>query len=491
MSNRRELIEMASFAAAPKPLLVEDASRGGKLIVRGEFGRSGVPTANRRVYPRRLWEREFDRLREAIANRSLTGELNHPKDGRADMFNTAHLITGLTINPDGVVIGEAEVLEETPGGLIVASIYRRGGKVGVSSRGFGSTEVNEDGVDVVQEDYQLVTFDFVSDPADATAYPEQVNEASGKVFSFGSTPRSNGAPMTESKSAPESILKATAEIREAAERGVYEKLVKDPGSLPAALQESLRAFFGGGEEGPKLLKENKLLRATVAELQPKLKKAEADLTEAVTRGREATYRYFVEKCLANDPDAEQVREQVGKVLQYESVQALRAKIEEAREGIAERRRIEEEATLRSRQELEALQEERAAEQAQLIRTQEALERSLALNKELAVQRYRQEAIQNSPPAARRVLESTHQRDFGEVDEIMESLRPRQRTPEEAGQARARARQWVGSPTRNATPMQEERSTLPENRDGGSGEAMPGLGASWGELRALSGVGSSN
>jgi hypothetical protein len=162
---RKSLIEV--YQATPKLLLTEDASRGyPRLVVRGEFARAGVPTANKRVYPRRLWEREFERLREAMRNRSLVGELNHPADGRADLFRTSHLVTGLTLTPEGVVLGEAEVMPELPGGKVVAAIYKRNGKVGVSSRGFGSTQVTESGDELVQEDYQLVTFDFVADPAD-------------------------------------------------------------------------------------------------------------------------------------------------------------------------------------------------------------------------------------------------------------------------------------------------------------------------------------
>jgi hypothetical protein len=159
------------------PVLLEKvASKNGKLIARGEFGRVGVPTANGRNYPRYIMEREINRLSDKLANRMVLGELDHPVEGKTSLKRVSHVITGLKIK-NGVIIGEAEILNTREGkqlrALVEANI-----PVGVSSRGRGSTQPgkNTDEGDVVQDDFVLGTYDFVSDPAVSTALPGIYNE---------------------------------------------------------------------------------------------------------------------------------------------------------------------------------------------------------------------------------------------------------------------------------------------------------------------------
>jgi hypothetical protein len=166
--------------------IVEGKSSEGKIYARGEFGRVDVPTANGRIYPRKLMEREINRLKEDIASRSVSmcGCCDHPADGKTSIKEISHVVTDLSIGEDGIVYGEAEVLDKTPAGKVLRGLIESGIKVGVSSRGYGSTSPVRGKLqgEEVQDDFVLKTYDFVSDPAMRTAIPaiytEDVDEPS-------------------------------------------------------------------------------------------------------------------------------------------------------------------------------------------------------------------------------------------------------------------------------------------------------------------------
>ncbi len=156
--------------------VVERANPSGRMVVRGEFGRCDVPTANRRVYGRTVIESNLTALREDIKRRRVLGELDHPDDGRTMLKRASHVITKLEVDENGLVIGEAEILN-TPHGQALRAIIEADCEVGVSSRGTGSTATNKQGMDEVQSDFVLRTYDFVFDPAMKTAYPQVVRES--------------------------------------------------------------------------------------------------------------------------------------------------------------------------------------------------------------------------------------------------------------------------------------------------------------------------
>lgn len=151
--------------------LIEGAAGSGKHVIRGEFAKSDVPTANNRLYPRKIWEREINKLRSSIEGRKVFCEADHPSDGKTKLSRSCGILTSLELTEDGVVMGEIELMNTTAGKEVKA-ICEAGGAVGVSSRGYGSTSVNESGYDVVQEDFGLMTFDCVADPAHKDAYPD-------------------------------------------------------------------------------------------------------------------------------------------------------------------------------------------------------------------------------------------------------------------------------------------------------------------------------
>lgn len=151
------------------PQLVEDAG-SGRLIARGEFARANVPTANKRVYRPEIWEKSLRIAREQMDRNSLYGEVDHPSDGKTSLKRISHLIKDLKFDGN-IVYGEAEILD-TPNGKILQKIAESGAAIGISSRGLGSISRDNQGNEIVQEDYEFITFDFVADPANATSWPK-------------------------------------------------------------------------------------------------------------------------------------------------------------------------------------------------------------------------------------------------------------------------------------------------------------------------------
>jgi hypothetical protein len=151
-------------------------SENGAFRVEGVFQRSDVENANKRVYPRRIWEKELGekRVMEALESRSMYGELDHPSDGKTMLKRVSHVVTNLSLTEDGTVTGGADILP-TPNGQILRTLFESGTQVGISSRGSGSVQGG-----VVQEDFKLGTFDFVARPSTPGALPRHAGEISGK-----------------------------------------------------------------------------------------------------------------------------------------------------------------------------------------------------------------------------------------------------------------------------------------------------------------------
>tara|TARA_R110000824_G_scaffold161134_10_gene336327 strand:+ start:4928 stop:5890 length:963 start_codon:yes stop_codon:yes gene_type:complete len=146
-------------------------SRGGskKKILKGVFGRCDEKNNNGRIYSKTLLDREVTKLSEAMNERRLLGELDHPSHDSVKLTNVSHLITNLKFN-GGELVGECELLD-TPSGKVAQALIEGGVKVGISSRGMGTLSEQADGSKHVNEDFRLVTFDLVADPSTRGAYP--------------------------------------------------------------------------------------------------------------------------------------------------------------------------------------------------------------------------------------------------------------------------------------------------------------------------------
>ena len=152
--------------------VINEATAGGgkKLKLRGRFQKCDEQNNNGRIYPRKILEGQVKKIQEKINDRSLVGALDHPANDAIHLSQASHLITGLSVDKSGDVIGECEILS-TPNGKIVEALINDGVKIGISSRGVGSVSEGREGK-VVNEDFKLITFDLVSDPSTKGAFPE-------------------------------------------------------------------------------------------------------------------------------------------------------------------------------------------------------------------------------------------------------------------------------------------------------------------------------
>jgi hypothetical protein len=507
--------------------LVEDGTDGGKIVVRGEFARSGAATENKRVYPRELWEREITKLTSAMSDRKMFGELDHPNDGRTSLQRVSHVVTAMSVADNGIVMGEAEVLD-TAKGRDLKGMLKAGCKVGVSSRGYGSTRTNEQGDEVVQEDYNLVTFDFVAEPADGDAYPDVYSES--KEIDMGREAQMAADQAMGKKFAARVQAEADAEDDETTEgrRAQFEAdIIANLGKLSAGAREKIRAEMladpavGGAKDALEQIKsilrpfvlpedaqgvvtekdgEIGRLKNKISEQSLKLAEQGQQIDKLASMCREATYKYFLERTLGGNPDKALVLKFVGDLGQYEDADALKKKVEAVAQDLAQR--AANEAAARAKVEAaEAaaaaahVQEQKRARKevdgykSEVDKLAEALEKTLEANKEMALQLYTESRLRNHPHAAglRTLVEQVKPKSKEEVEAIIEEHREPVRDADDLEAVRSRVRGLTQGGRQSATgsaALQEERPS-PRSR---SVQDYNGLGIDLGTLKQLSGLG---
>ena len=159
-------------------LLTENVKKeNGNIMVEGILATAEVKNGNNRYYRRKIWERELDKYQEAINNRTATGELDHPESQVINLKNVSHLVREFWWDGDNVM-GKIEILP-TPSGQILEALIKAGVTVGVSSRGMGSLEQNGNVMEV-QDDFELLCWDFVSTPSNPGSYMGVLQE--GKEY---------------------------------------------------------------------------------------------------------------------------------------------------------------------------------------------------------------------------------------------------------------------------------------------------------------------
>ena len=142
-------------------------------MVEGILATAEVKNGNGRYYSKDLWDREMDKYAELIEQRRSMGELDHPESTVINLKNVSHLISDYWWDGDNVM-GKIEILP-TPSGQILKELIKAGVTVGVSSRGMGSLE-ERGGVMEVQDDFELLCWDFVSTPSNPGSYMHTLNE---------------------------------------------------------------------------------------------------------------------------------------------------------------------------------------------------------------------------------------------------------------------------------------------------------------------------
>jgi hypothetical protein len=175
------LVEVQTF----RPILRESKERPGVFEVEGIMQRAGAKNQNGRVYDKRILLREVDKyINEFVKNGNAYGELDHPESALVSLKNASHIIKELWWKGDELM-GRVELLN-TPSGNIVKEIIKAGHTIGISSRGTGSVQQTNEGTLEVQPDFELVCWDFVSNPSTHGAFmnPISLNESTQAVSKF-------------------------------------------------------------------------------------------------------------------------------------------------------------------------------------------------------------------------------------------------------------------------------------------------------------------
>ena len=184
------IVDYLPFEVKPEQITESMNENNGKLIVRGVLQRAEAKNQNGRVYPREILQREAKKYaKEFIKERRAMGELDHPESSVVNLQNVSHNVKDMHWEGDNL-LGTVEVLG-TPSGNILKELFKSGIKLGISSRGMGSvetvTEDTGDQVTQVQPDFELIAFDFVSNPSTHGAFMHPMNESVDKDLPAGRT----------------------------------------------------------------------------------------------------------------------------------------------------------------------------------------------------------------------------------------------------------------------------------------------------------------
>jgi hypothetical protein len=181
--SKKLLVDYTLFEVSPQQINESLSENNGKLVVSGVLQRAEAKNQNGRVYPKEVLMREAKKYSQSfISERRALGELDHPDSSVVNLNNVSHNVLEMAWKGDDLV-GTVEVLS-TPSGNILKELFKSGIKLGISSRGMGSVkEVMKEGEGTleVQPDFELIAFDFVSNPSTHGAFLSPVNESVNKV----------------------------------------------------------------------------------------------------------------------------------------------------------------------------------------------------------------------------------------------------------------------------------------------------------------------
>ena len=181
MSNKfllREYYELCEGGVCQDLLTEEEKIEvaNGTMYLSGVMQKANKLNGNGRVYPRHVLVREVRNYQKIVNEARALGELDHPEDSVVNLKNASHMVTKVWWDGDDV-LGKVKILD-TPSGGILKSLVNSGVKLGISSRGLGSVHEDSSGNTVVEDDFQLICFDFVSEPSTPGAY--MIKESKGQ-----------------------------------------------------------------------------------------------------------------------------------------------------------------------------------------------------------------------------------------------------------------------------------------------------------------------
>ena len=167
MSDMKLLTEWFPINCSKEVLEESRKTNGGKIILRGPIQKSNTLNQNGRIYPKAILEREIMNYQKLIQENRAMGECDHPDSSVVELKNVSHVVKEAYMQGD-VVYGAIEILD-TPSGKIIQSLIESNVTLGISSRGVGSTQ-KQGATNIVQDDFQLICFDMVSEPSTPGAF---------------------------------------------------------------------------------------------------------------------------------------------------------------------------------------------------------------------------------------------------------------------------------------------------------------------------------
>ena len=177
---RQLIVDYLPFEVTREQINESLKENNGRLIVHGVLQRSDAKNQNGRVYDKKLLQRETKKyMDEFVNNGNAFGELDHPESPVVSLKNASHIVKDLYWKGDDLM-GKVELLN-TPAGNIVKEIIKAGHTIGISSRGTGSVQQTNEGQLEVQPDFELVCWDFVSNPSTHGAFMNPIRLQEGKV----------------------------------------------------------------------------------------------------------------------------------------------------------------------------------------------------------------------------------------------------------------------------------------------------------------------
>ena len=166
----QEYFQLCPDGICDLTVLTEDERQrvdDGSVYLVGVCQRAGTKNGNGSIYRKETLQREVENYQKAVKERRSLGELDHPDDSVINLKNASHLVSRMWWDGDSVM-GKIEVLD-TPSGKVLKALLKSGVKLGISSRGMGSVK-ESNGVTMVEDDFQLICFDIVSEPSTPGAY---------------------------------------------------------------------------------------------------------------------------------------------------------------------------------------------------------------------------------------------------------------------------------------------------------------------------------
>ena len=177
--SKQLIVDYIPFEISREQINESMSQNNGRLVVKGVLQRADTKNQNGRVYPREILMREAKKYSDGfVKQKRAMGELDHPESSVVNLQNVSHNVTEMHWEGQNLV-GTVEVLG-TPSGNILKELFKAGIKLGISSRGMGSVEPMQEGDgQQVGQDFELIAFDFVSNPSTHGAFLYPLKESVG------------------------------------------------------------------------------------------------------------------------------------------------------------------------------------------------------------------------------------------------------------------------------------------------------------------------